>query len=201
MTGLRASHLVFIAALYPLLATRAKWIIRENRAEAPLTLDGMAYMGYTSYGDQGEMIRLADDGEAIRWLQRHVTGSPVLVEAFSGNPYRSAANRIAMYTGLPGVIGWDWHQRQQRNTVPPGLIGQRIEDVRTLFTTTDTDLARQILRRYRIRYIYTGQMEILYYGLEGILKFDEMVAAGDLREIYRNPGVRIYEFNEADQTG
>ncbi len=193
--------LILMAALYPLLATRAKWMIRENRDIAPITLDGMRHMDYVSYGEREQTIVLKDDAEAIRWIQRHISGSPVMAEAFSGNPYRSAANRVAMYTGLPAVIGWDWHQRQQRNTVPSSFVSQRVQDVDTLFSTTDTGLAGRILQKYGVRYIYSGQLEIVTYGLEGILKFDRMAAAGQLREVYRNPGVRIYEVINPPPTG
>ncbi len=185
--------LVSASLLYPLLATRAKWLIRENRESAPITLDGMRYMQYVTYGDQGEIIALDDDYEAIRWMQGNIDGSPIIVEAFSGNPYRSIATRVAMYTGLPTVVGWDWHQRQQRNTVPPSIISRRIEDVNTLYRTTDPQTALSILEKYNVQYIYAGQMEVVYYGLDGVLKFDDMVEQGLLTEVYQNSGVRIYQ--------
>ena len=146
--------LLAAAALYPILATKAKWDIRMN-PDAPNTLDGMAFMPYVEYGDtdyagNSVTIDLANDYQALRWMQRHIEGSPVIAEAHSGNPYRSIGNRIAMYTGLPAIVGWDWHQRQQRAVLPGELVSRRIQDVNTLYNTVDTQEARSILDRYDV---------------------------------------------------
>ncbi len=62
---------------------------------------------------RGRPDSLRDDEEAFAWLRRSVVGSPVVLEA-SVPPYRWGS-RVSVYTGLPTVIGWDWHQRQQRS--------------------------------------------------------------------------------------
>ncbi len=189
-TGLVA--LVFAAVLYPVLATRGKWIIREQAATAPITLDGMAFMAYSSYGDSGETVYLNQDYQAIQWMQRNIDGSPVIAEAHSGNPYRSIGNRVAMYTGLPSIIGWDWHQRQQRTTVPHNLVRQRITDVDTLYRTESAEQALVLLKKYDVSYVYVGQLEKLYYGNNGALKFDRMANNGLIQEVYDANGVKIY---------
>ena len=188
--------LLFAALLYPLLATAAKWGIRMN-PDAPNTLDGAAFLPYVEYGDtdyadQGRTVRLAEDAGAIDWLQRHVEGSPVVMEAHGSNPYRSIASRIAMYTGLPTVVGWDWHQRQQRAVAPDTLVTSRIEDVNTFYNTLDVEVARNILARYDVEYIVVGSLERTYYWPEGLSKFDQMVADGTLQEVYRDEFARIY---------
>jgi YYY domain-containing protein len=187
--------LLFAAFLYPLLATAAKWGIRMN-PDAPNTLDGAAFLPYVEYGDtdhagQGRMVRPAEDLGAIEWLQRNVSGSPVVMEAHGGNPYRSIAARIAMYTGLPSVVGWDWHQRQQRAVAPDTLVTSRIADVNTFYNTLDITEARNILARYGVEYIVVGSLENTYYWPEGQLKFDQMVAEGTLQEVFRDEFARI----------
>ena len=109
----------------------------------------MEYGEHNSAG-QSRTVRLVEDLGAIEWLQRNVTGSPVVMEAHGGNPYRSIASRIAMYTGLPSVVGWDWHQRQQRAVAPDTLVTSRIADVNTFYNTLDIAEARNILARYGI---------------------------------------------------
>jgi YYY domain-containing protein len=188
--------LIFLAALYPLTATPAKWEIRMSK-EAPRTLNGMAFMEYVHYGDtdytgQPQRVHLADDYQAIQWMWRHIDGSPVVAEAHSGNPYRSIGSRISMYTGLPTIVGWDWHQRQQRSTTPGSMVGNRINDVNRLYHTTDISEALVLLERYDVGYVYVGQLEWTYYNPEGLNKFDRMVAMGYLAEVYRNPGTSIY---------
>ncbi len=183
--------LVVLAALYTPLATAARWQVRMS-PDGPTTLDGMAFMTVTEYQERGQVVPLRHDYEAIGWLHRNVVGSPVIAEAHSDNPYRSIGNRIAMYTGLPAIVGWDWHQRQQRAVLPGSLVGKRIEDVNRLYDTADVAEAATILDRYEVEYIYVGQLEWVTYRPEGLRKFDRMVEAGLLEEVYRNGGVSIY---------
>jgi uncharacterized membrane protein len=192
--------LFLIAALYPLLATQAKWNIRMSQ-DAPNTLDGMAFMPYVQYGDtdyegRSVTISLADDYEALRWMQRNIEGSPVVAEAHSSNPYRSIANRVSMYTGLPAIVGWDWHQRQQRAVVPGSLVTNRILDVNTLYNTPNIEQAQMILDKYDVSYIYVGELEHNYYWPEGIAKFQQMAASGALEIVYQDEAVTIYEVQE-----
>jgi uncharacterized membrane protein len=183
--------------LYPILATKAKWDIRMSDV-APTTLDGMAFMQATTYTDiandgTGRLIDLNQDYEAIRWMQRNIEGSPVIAEAHSNNPYRAIANRVSMYTGLPTIIGWDWHQRQQRAVLPGSVVTDRIFDVNTLFNTPDIPQAMAILDKYGVSYIYVGPLEWTYYNSLGLLKFQEMARDGLIRDVYNNDGVTIYK--------
>ncbi|MDX1615493.1 MAG: DUF2298 domain-containing protein, partial [Candidatus Promineifilaceae bacterium] len=188
--------LIGAAALYPPLATKAKWDTRMSE-DAPATLDGMTFMQTTSYADtafdgSGQTIDLVYDYDALRWMWQNIEGTPVIAEAHSGNPYRSIGNRVAMYTGLPTMVGWDWHQRQQRAVVPGWLITQRIYDVNLLYNTNDIAEALRILAQYDVGYIYVGQLEWTYYNPRGLLKFEQMMEQGFLDEVYRNSGVSIY---------
>ncbi len=198
--------LLFAALLYPLLATPAKWNIRMNR-DAPNTLDGAAFIPYVEYGDtdyagNSRIIRLSEDRGAIEWLQRNVQGTPVVMEAHGSNPYRSIAGRIAMYTGLPTVIGWDWHQRQQRAIAPGSVVTNRIDDVNRFYNTPDTAEAWNILQRYGVEYVVVGSLERTYYAPEGLAKFDQMVAEGTLTEVFRDEFAAIYRVtSEAQGSG
>ena len=72
----------------------------------------MAYMYYAQYDYNGQRLVLNEDYRAIRWMQDHIKGSPVIVEA--NCPEYRWCTRFTIYTGLPGVVGWNFHQRQQR---------------------------------------------------------------------------------------
>ena len=188
--------LVAAAALYPILATKAKWDVRLSQ-EAPITLDGMAFMPYATYmesvGGISGNVPLSFDYEALKWMQQHIPGSPVIAEGYSDNYYRSATNRVAMYTGLPGIIGWSGHQRQQRAILPGQFIDQRIRDVQTLYNSEAVLEAQNILAKYDVSYVYVGQLEWVLYSPVGLNKFDQMVEMGLLEEVYRNAGTSVYK--------
>jgi YYY domain-containing protein len=191
--------LLALALLYPLLALPAKWRLR-TAPDAPRTLDGMVFMRTASYEDSSYdgssvTVELDDEYQALRWIQRNVKGSPVVAEATPpdvGQAYRSIGSRVAMYTGLPTILGWDWHQQQQRTGLG-NLIRSRMEDVAILYNTPDASQAAEIIDTYDVKYIYVGTQERLYYVEEGLQKFNQMAEIGYLREVFRNESVTIYE--------
>ena len=64
------------------------------------------------YRDPSEEIRLSHDKDAIDWMLVNFKGLPVVAEAVT--PIYRWGSRISIYTGFPTVIGWNWHQQQQR---------------------------------------------------------------------------------------
>lgn len=92
--------------------------------DQPPSLNGLDYMTFSAYCDRDRFLPLVYDYQAIRWLQDNVDGSPVLVEAQTFDLYKMSS-RYAWNTGLPNVVGWDWHQRQQRGAAPTQFISQR----------------------------------------------------------------------------
>jgi uncharacterized membrane protein len=166
--------LVFIAVLFPITATRAKWTDRLA-PNAPRELDGMAYMKYATYGDgltteSYRQMDLSQDYRAIQWVRANVPGSPVIVEANTPE-YRHWGSRFTIYTGLPGVVGWNWHERQQRALTPDTWVYTRIDDIRAFYATTSREQAEDFLRRYNVKYIVFGQLERIYYDGPGLGKF------------------------------
>jgi uncharacterized membrane protein len=188
--------LVFGAALFPLLGGIAK--VRDRMTLlAPHTLDGMAFMQYAEYPETWGIMDLSQDYRAIRWMQENIEGSPVIVEANLVNLYRWGS-RFTIYTGLPGVVGWEWHQQQQRASLPGNWVSERIAEIEAFYTTTDLQLAEDFLRKYDVRYIILGQQERgLYSGeqgdqLQGLAKFP--AAEGVLwRTVYQEGETIIYE--------
>jgi YYY domain-containing protein len=182
--------LVAAAALYPLTGAVSK--VKDRIAEtAPRTLDGMAYMQYATYHDQGGPMDLSQDYRAIRWMQANVSGSPVIVEG--NTPEYRWGSRFTINTGLPGVVGWNWHQRQQRGTiVPADWVTDRIGEVAQFYLTSESEEARAFLRKYDAAYIVVGQLERAYYPGPGLEKFPAL--EGVLwRLAYQDLGTAIYE--------
>ena len=180
--------LLLSAAVYPVLGTRARVGDRFQGRTLPLTLDGTAYAESAVYRDREGEIDLGLDFHGIRWLRENVVGSPVVLEGVT--PTYRWGSRVSVYTGLPTVIGWQWHQEQQRWAYR-WAVGDRILDVERVYTTIDGDEALSLLRKYGVEYVYIGRLERLYYPGPGLDKFDGAMA-GDLEKVYRNPEVSIY---------
>ncbi len=120
--GILLGILVLCAASYALIATNEKMTDRwPDIQNPPHTLDGAAFMlGDASspagtqpaiYNDDNRLLNLSKDYAAIVYMQDYVVGSPVIVEGHT-EEYRWGS-RFSVYTGLPSVVGWSWHIRQQ----------------------------------------------------------------------------------------
>ena len=175
-------------ALYPICATYGKVRDRWDRG-LPGGLDGTRYMTTARYHDNGRELVLESDRQAIVWMQDHIKGSPVILEA--NTPLYRWGGRVSIYTGLPSVIGWDWHQKQQRAAVDGIVVDWRLQDLRDLYNTVDTAFARRLLDRYNVGYVYVGELERAYYDANGLAKFEQMVGS-ELDVVYRRAGVTIY---------
>jgi YYY domain-containing protein len=181
--------LVFTGMLYPVFATRAK-VNDRFVAGSPPGLNGMDYMQQAVYHDRDRELPLQYDRNAIAWLRENIAGSPVFLE---GNaPLYHWGSRVSVYTGLPTVIGWDWHQKQQRSIIDGAIIDRRIDSVRDIYNTLDLNQALGNLKRFNVQYVYIGDMERAFYDPQGLDKFDAMVRAGMLEVVYQNERVKIY---------
>jgi len=174
--------------LYPFTATPVRIGDRFENSTSK-TLDGAAYMRTSVYADDGRPVVLDWDRQAVEWLRQNVAGIPTIVEA--NTPLYRWGSRVSIYTGLPTIIGWDWHQKQQRSVIPGQVIDRRIEDVRRIYTSTDLDETMQLLNQYGVRYIYVGPLEQLYYGGDGLNKFGQPNIWWSL--VYQNEQVKIYQ--------
>jgi len=68
-------------------------------------------------------------------------------------------------------------------------IGSRESDIRMLYETGDWQIASEIINRYKIKYIYIGQLEKYKYQVD-ISKF-----ANRAIEVFSNDSVSIYQFS------
>jgi YYY domain-containing protein len=182
--------LVLGSFIYVPLAARGKMLDRFVPTMSP-SLNGADYMTQAAYNETGQEFPLKDDYALIQWLQDNVVGTPVIAEGQS--PLYHWGGRISINTGLPSIIGWDWHQRQQRSVMPGAAIDDRLNDVRVLYQSTSIGSATDILHHYNVRYIVVGALERSYYPPEGLAKFDQLVALGVLRVAYENEGDKLYE--------
>lgn len=146
------------------------------------TLDGLAYLERLRPGDY----------KAVTWLCENVHGTPVVLEAHG--PSYQEFGRISMYTGLPTVLGWDYHVQQRGN--PPEEIARRRTAIELIYSSPSAETAEGLLRRYHVGYVYVGRLERTTYKPEGLAKFDAAREIFPL--VYENPEARIYRVAGGD---
>jgi len=140
-------------------------------------------------------MELSQDYRAIRWMQDNVQGSPVIVEA-NCTEYRWCT-RFTIYTGLPGVVGWNWHQRQQRALLANNAVFNRVSEIGMFYTTPDIDITLAFLKKYQVKYIVVGQLERNVYPplnptTDGLAKF-EKYEGKYWKAVYHDGDTTIYE--------
>jgi len=181
--------------IYPVEATPVKLALRFH--PMPPTDDGMAYMQGAVYADKGQNIPLDVDYRAITWMQDNIPGSPVVLEANTG--LYKWGSRVSVYTGLPTVVGWDWHQRQQRGDFG-WMVEERVRDVQVMYDTPDWSQLVNLLRKYHVEYVYVGPLERAYYSPAGLQKFRDLVGTVfDLVYVDPAPVDGVVDFNRGAQ--
>lgn len=154
---------------YPALAA----LVKADFFKTQPTLDGGVFLARSD----------PDEYAAIEWLRTHGENHAVVLEAVGHN--YSDCGRVSAFSGLPTVLGWIEHEKQQRNYAPD--IDQRKNDVDALYTATGLQPLQALLRRYHVDYVFVGSQERRLYAPAGLEKF-----AACLDCVYQNPGARIY---------
>jgi len=163
--------LVSAGMIYPLLAIPNK--AGSFRGQA--TLDGMAFLQNAR----------PDDYEAIRWLQANVSGMAYIVES-SGGSYTDAGF-VSAFTGLPTILGWDFHEFQWRgNTIESG---KRQPDIAQIYQSSTPSQVLSLLEKYDVEYVYLGAVEKRNFGLSAQAE-DRL--GRFLETVYQRKGVTIY---------
>ncbi|HLX56436.1 MAG TPA: DUF2298 domain-containing protein [Ktedonobacteraceae bacterium] len=173
--------LLLAGAIYPIVGAYQRtngFMQRTN------SLDGLTYMQSYSSGDY----------YAIRWLNSHVQGDPIIVEAYGpqGGDY-SDYSRISAFTGLPTLMGWAGHEYQWRvnwlnNAYNAGDFYPRGSDINTIYTSTNTQTVLSLLEHYNVTYLYVGSLEKSTYPGSDLDRFRQFMPV-----VYSLDGVTIYQ--------
>jgi YYY domain-containing protein len=169
---------LIVASVIQSIGLTAGWASGRSEAfgENRGTLDGLAY------------VETRDPGayEAIIWLNEHVQGAPVILEA-PGATYQFSSI-VSTMTGLPTVVGWVTHEVMWRGGWD--MVAGRDTDVDTIYQTTDEREARGLLEKYNVEYIYVGTSERDRYEAEGLEKF--ALSPQDYELVFESEGSRVY---------
>jgi hypothetical protein len=98
----------------------------------------------------------------IKWVNENTDPDAVIAQSPT-SAYKPFAT-ISAYTGRPAIIGWGNHEWLWRNGGTlnyPQEVADRINAMHVLYTTTEESVARDIIEKYNIDYIYVGYTESL----------------------------------------
>ena len=214
MTGDRAVRLTAAIAL-PLMALLSTYLLVATPVRldqrfgdgGDVTLNAYSWMEYGEVPMQNApSLQFADDLEAINWMNHHISGTPTILEASFGT-YRCNGSRISINTGLPSVIGWVRHERQQRAVSD---LDDRERAVTQFYTDAamDADAKRAFLDTYNVDYVVVGQMERQYPSIAGndcisqgnveAIAVIESMQGTDLEVAFENDTTTIYRVIRED---
>lgn len=149
--------------LFPILGNYTHSIVETGRASdnntRPLTIDG----GIT-------LVNSIDYESIMCWQKQLGDKQTVVVEALGG-AYDPNFGRVAGLTGVPLLLGWENHESQWRGSTYPEIVGTRGTDIPSLYTDVRWEMARTIIQKYGIGYIFYGSSERNKYGSAGEEKF------------------------------
>ena len=146
----------------------------------------MPHLGNDSVIDPGQ------DRAIIEWLQTNVDGRPTIVEAVGGSEYQWWG-RISIHAGLPTVLGWRWHQSQQR-TLFAFEVNDRKREVAEFYTTESSDVIDSFLRGFDVSYVIVGSLERAVANPRTLVLFAENTS---LRLVFGNGELGIYAVDKA----
>jgi len=126
---------------------------------------------------------------AIAWLRENATGDAVILEAVGGDYNGNGGSAVSASTGLATVLGWPGHEQQWRGGDPPSYaqIDLRSADVTEIYSGTDTTKAAELLKKYKVNYIYVGAVEQSAYAQ---LDPNKLAQLGE--QVFQQGNVTIY---------
>ena len=150
------------------------WLQPRMASPRP-TLDGQAF--------------LAEHDPQTRFLVRALQGAALPGEAVAeaAGAYYSRFTRIAMHTGQPTVVGWEWHLKQRGQD--PFEIASRFADLETLYAGKDPLARRAVLDRYRVKWVVLSDVEREHYALQGA---DPLAGVPGLFRLAEHGGALLY---------
>lgn len=162
--------LFFFVGIYPFFAIGSYY----NNLNIYYGLEGLNYIKNT----------YPNDYLAISWINSHIKGQPVILEA-QGDSYTDYA-RISANTGLPTVLGWTVHEWLWRGSYDP--LPSRIEDIKRLYETNDLGVAKGLIKKYSVSLVFIGDLEKKKYTELHEDKFNQL---GKI--LYQNKTATIYQ--------
>ena len=74
----------------------------------------------------------------------------------NGDSY-TGYGRVSAATGLPTILGWYVHEWLWRNDIAD--LNQKAADIETIYTSEDRERIQELLKQYRVSYLFIGSTE------------------------------------------
>ncbi len=150
------------------------WMQPRMNSPRP-TLDGQAF--------------LAEEAPQTWFLARALQGVAEADDAVAeaaGMSY-NRYTRIAMHTGQPTVVGWEWHLKQRGQSQLE--INARFADLETLYAGVNPYNRRAVLDRYKVEWVVLADIERQTYSLSGP---DPLAGVPGLLRFAQHEGAVLY---------
>ncbi|MFH0979392.1 MAG: DUF2298 domain-containing protein [Candidatus Roizmanbacteria bacterium] len=162
----------FFVAVYPFFSVPSYYGLLDRQP----VLDGSSWME----------IDYPEDKEIIDYLNKNEKSQPVILEA-QGDSYTDY-ERISAMTGLPTVAGWWVHEWLWRGS--SDVVGERIPEVVALYQSKNLEETKNLIEKYKIKYIIVSRLEKEKYPELYEAKFNEIgrlifKSSNDLGAIYQ----------------
>jgi uncharacterized membrane protein len=149
LVGATLLPLAAIAAVNLPLAIWQGWAYPRVASPRP-TLDGRAYLQRLD----------PQSWRVIRALEAVARPGDVVAEA--AGPSYAEFTRVAMHTGVPTVVGWEFHLIQRGQS--PVEIRARRDDLERLYRLPAAPEAREVIDRLDVRWVVVTDIERRAYG-------------------------------------
>ncbi|MBN1680855.1 MAG: glycosyltransferase family 39 protein [Anaerolineae bacterium] len=177
--------------LYPVKSLPAR---TEDSHSDHFSLNGYAFMQNLLIDTGAGKVTLAEDAALIAFMRANLDGYPVIAETYDSEYHWN--NRIASYTGLPSVTGWQNHLRQQY-LHHNDEITERVNDIRHFYETDDPEDILGLVAKYDIQYIVSGTIERAIAHGQQRTALDRLVDSGHLTVVFEQGATRLYRVEDA----
>lgn len=172
------------AKYHPTLSGRNKWISRTGLGVLAVVVISSIYFPIAASVSKTLASGLGPDLNSLSFMESRNSDElnvisdiaeiadheDILVEAVGGS-YTDFA-RISETSGVPTVIGWVFHETQWHGS--DELFADRESDVRTIYTSEDSDEVARLFDKYGLTMVVVGPRETSTYGNIDMAIFDTL---------------------------
>ncbi|MGD9580109.1 MAG: DUF2298 domain-containing protein [Vampirovibrionia bacterium] len=118
------------------------------------------------------------DFQSVEWLKNNVKNDEVILEKCTDND--TFSGRISSYAGVSNIINWPGKQITNYSIQTRDEITNRVKDVDKIYSEINKTKIKDLIKKYKIKYIYVGELERKSYSRESLNSFNQIA-----KEVYK----------------